>query len=205
MNSYIATELCKCTLEFVLTDHQNSINYEAKREILLQATRGLDYLHHRKRIVHRDIKPENIFITDDYCFTVQPRIKLADFGSSIHLKDGQNDFLNDNPDKYNPCWGTNGWMAPELYKEGRCNSKMDIFSMGLVFAYTLSIGRNHAFGENDWEGQMNIIHGKPMTLVEQNLDIQDLFARNRSFKLIEDMVRMEPDHRLTIDQVLVRI
>ncbi len=189
----------------MLADHRNSIDYKTKRDILIQVTRGLDYLHHSKKIVHRDIKPENIFITDDYCSTVPPRVKLADFGSSIHLKDGETDFLNDNPYKHNPSWGTSGWMAPELYREGRCNSKMDIFSLGLVFAYTLSFGRNHAFGENDREGQMNIIHGKPMTLVEYNLDIQDLFARNRSFQLIEDMVRIEPDHRLTIDQVLDRI
>ncbi len=207
--SYIATELCKCTLEKLLADHP-AIKFETKNEILIQVARALHYLH-KKEIIHRDIKPENIFVADDYGLnTDPPKIKLADFGSSIHLRVNQEDsFVNE--DKNKPIsWGTRGWMAPEWYlnpnlQETANNSKIDIFSLGLIFAYTLCVGRKHPFGNTQDEAQSNINSNEPMTIDKKSLDIQDMITRKRIFELIENMVQFDPTQRCSISHVLETI
>lgn len=217
INSYIATELCKCTLE----DHLRLIeqqNGQHERAIILQLTRAVSYLH-EKRIVHRDIKPENIFIAQDYGFQngLEPRIKLADFGKSIRLENNIDQlFNNDKDDNGSPKLGTIGWQAPELYTRDQCDFKMDIFSLGLVFAYTLSIGRRHIFMREPRDDrlcayyyylqlQQNI---RRLNSEEANNDFYFTSFRNMVglgndlINSIRSMVRVEPNDRWTIETVL---
>ena len=113
-----------------------------EKEIMYQVTKGLTYLH-RKEIVHRDIKPNNILISIPKRDRADvPQMRLADFGISKSLKADKDDFTNTNVT--NPH-GSKGWMAPELYLNERHDFKVDIFSLGCVFAYTLTGGK-HPFG-----------------------------------------------------------
>lgn len=75
---------------------------------------------HSKNIVHRDIKPENIlFVRRQNRFL----FKISDFGLSTLLNPNEND--------YSIC-GTDGYMAPEMYRKLPNTVKLDMFSLGVT-------------------------------------------------------------------------
>jgi serine/threonine protein kinase len=68
-------------------------------------------------VSHLDVKPSNVFI-DDF-----EHIKIGDFSSSLLEKDLK---LN------HEVRGTMEYMAPEVYREGKCGELADIYSVGLI-------------------------------------------------------------------------
>ncbi|KAL0479427.1 serine/threonine kinase 4 [Acrasis kona] len=83
------------------------------REVL----QALSYLHKNARI-HRDIKSDNILIG------VSGEIKLADFGFCAEL--------GDNKDKRKSVVGTPYWMAPEVIRGVEYDTKVDLWSLGIM-------------------------------------------------------------------------
>ena len=75
---------------------------------------------HAKGFAHRDIKPENLLLGKDYI------LKLADFGFSCPLKG------KDKSGILHTKLGTQGYMAPEVYKKNYVGTKADIFSAGVI-------------------------------------------------------------------------
>lgn len=73
-------------------------------------------------IIHRDIKPENILLELNQDLS---HFKLADFGLACYEDDTQR-----------TCLGSLGYMAPEMLRGLKYNSKADLFSSGVVI-YTL--------------------------------------------------------------------
>ena len=91
---------------------ENVISYIAKQILI-----GLRSLH-KKFQLHRDLKSDNILLGD------QGEVKLADFGFAIQLtKERMN---------RKSVVGTPAWMAPELIKKQEYDSKVDIWSLGIV-------------------------------------------------------------------------
>ncbi len=162
----IATELCSGTLEDYVKGNYQGPRFLNEKEILRQVTQGLAHLH-RNGIVHRDIKPTNIliFVRDQGSETEEPLIKLADFGISKALNAEREDYTNTSV--ANPS-GTKGWMAPGVYKLNRFDSKVDIFPLGCIFAYTLTGGK-HPFGEKNNERIIRITGKQPMILIQDDL------------------------------------
>lgn len=75
---------------------------------------------HERGIAHLDIKPDNVL------FDAHGTLKLADFGMAAKV----------------PVYrdvGTPLFVAPEILLEGQCDTKADIFSLGVV-AYILLCG-----------------------------------------------------------------
>ena len=156
--------------------------------ILKQITCALEYLH-EKQIFHRDLKPSNVVIS---CpdGTLQPRMKLANFGYSRVSKTAL------------PLWklvGTKGWMAPEVYYLDSFTFSMDIFSLGLIFSYVLS-GGFHAFGSSKEERVIRIKMKQPMILQIEHL--MGVVGVAGVYELICAMLSFNPEERPRASTVL---
>lgn len=71
----------------------------------------------QKKIIHRDIKPENIFVNDFGSF------KLGDFGIARSIENATGGFSQK---------GTYNYMAPEVANGSQYDSRVDIYSLGIL-------------------------------------------------------------------------
>ena len=165
-------------------------------EILRQIISGVAHLH-ELNIIHRDINPNNILISFP-SGTSDGKMKLADFGLSRIVPENQKRLNRTKlragySYRFGPC-GTMGWMAPEISNnEENYTDKIDIFSSGLVFGFTLGKGV-HPFGDDDPQSSIN----KNMLVLTAEQLNGDLIA----FELIRLMLSPEPDKRLTATEIL---
>jgi calcium-dependent protein kinase len=79
---------------------------------------ALEYIHERG-IMHRDIKPENLILKDENEYD----IKLADFG--LAEKMDKKELL------FKRC-GTPGYVAPEVLEDKKYDTKVDVYSAGVI-------------------------------------------------------------------------
>jgi len=96
---------------------QTTLTEPQARYCLQSTTKGLVHLHSRN-ILHLDIKSANILMTEDGV------VKLADFGVSGKL---QKPFINATNYVGSPLF-----MAPEIIRKDKYNSKADIWSLGIT-------------------------------------------------------------------------
>lgn len=183
---YIALELCSATLEDFIQGHfKAEISMHA---VLHQASSGLQHLHNLD-IVHRDIKPHNVLLSTPNTRN-EVRAMISDFGLCKRLETGRMSFS-----KRSGITGTEGWIAPEMMlNTSRPTCKVDIFSLGCVYYYSITRGK-HPFG-SVLDRQSNIISGK---YVLEELD-EDKYIISRT--LIEKMLSSKPTDRPPISAIL---
>ena len=99
-------------------------------KILHQVLLGLNYMH-KKNIVHRDIKPENMLMESKEIGNLN--VKITDFGFSKC-------YDPTNFEGFDEVLGSPLYMAPEVIKKVKYDTKVDIWSLGIV-AYILLSGR----------------------------------------------------------------
>jgi calcium-dependent protein kinase len=87
-------------------------------KVTKQLFQALNYMH-KRNIVHRDIKPENILIAD----LESLEIKVTDFGFATYF---------DANKKLDEVLGSPIYMPPEIVKKELYDSKVDIWSAGVV-------------------------------------------------------------------------
>lgn len=85
--------------------------------ICFETLKALEYIHNDHR-VHRDIKSDNVLLTNS------GQIKLADFGYTVQLTEKK--------DKRNTTIGTPYWEAPEVITGDLYDTKVDIWSLGIM-------------------------------------------------------------------------
>ena len=101
-------------------------------KVMLDATRGLDYLH-SNGIINRDIKLDNVLVFSlDGVITVNG--KLTDFGSSRNIN-----MLMTNM-TFTVGVGTPTYMAPEVLTQEKYKKAADVFSFGVTVFECLSWG-----------------------------------------------------------------
>ena len=81
--------------------------------------RGLAYLHETKHIQHRDIKAGNVLLSG----VSGGGVKLCDLGVSASVA---------HQTKRSTQIGTPLWMSPELIKEERYGTPVDIWALGIT-------------------------------------------------------------------------
>ncbi|KAG6590747.1 TKL/DRK protein kinase [Phytophthora cinnamomi] len=128
----ILTEYCsrKSLFEVIHSNNFETIPWKFKLRMMLDAARGIQYLH-SKRIIHRDIKSHNFLVDDDW------RVKVADFGISKVL---------DTDTAFTQC-GTTGWVAPEvlLDEDLGYSFKADNWSFAIVMWEMIAGGLQNPF------------------------------------------------------------
>ena len=152
--SYIF-EYCDCNLfEFIENhrEHKKIIPEPIIREIVLQLTKGMKYMH-SKQYFHRDLKPENILLTlNKYnlnnMVTGELKLKICDFGTAKEIP-----IKNILPMTDYVCirW----YRPPECILRGDYDEKMDIWAIGCIMAELYNLGAIFP-GENEFD-QINQI------------------------------------------------
>lgn len=147
-------------------------------------------------MVHQNIIPPSILVFQS-ANDNKPLIKLADYGLCRILTDNTKCEMFD---EFQPH-GTRGWSAPELFEiDCRVDFKVDIFELGLIFAYTLTGGKTHPFGEV--LPDFKIWQKKPMSLRQSDIIQQPYMDDVSAFELIESMLNIDPEKRPTAERVL---
>ena len=133
--------------EFVTNKEVNKVlksNPASSVQITKELVDGLTFLH-KEKFIHRDLKPGNILYTAD------PKLhfKIADFGLTKDTA-GSSMISSTGGSGVAMAAGTRCWMAPELVsmKTRDHTEQSDIFSLGLVLYYLLTLGK-HPFGIED--------------------------------------------------------
>lgn len=88
----------------------------------------LAYLHSQSpKIIYRDLKPGNVMVLEE-----TDRVKLLDMGIARTYKPGKQ--------KDTITLGTPGYAPPEQYGKGQTDERSDIYTLGALLHYLLSLG-----------------------------------------------------------------
>ena len=140
---------------------------------------AVEYLH-SKNVIHRDLKPENLLLD------ANSNIKVSDFGWSALKKNGQ--------EKRKTYCGTIDYMAPEMVKNSRYDSKVDIWSLG-VLLYEMTQKKPPFRGSNHAEKYKNILECNIVDYeFEVSLECKDM---------IQQLLDPDPLKRPSFDQIFI--
>eukprot|EP00771_Trimastix_marina_P000257 gnl/Trimastix_PCT/1268.p1 GENE.gnl/Trimastix_PCT/1268~~gnl/Trimastix_PCT/1268.p1 ORF type:complete len:471 (-),score=138.91 gnl/Trimastix_PCT/1268:241-1653(-) len=146
------------------------------REVL----NALCFLHQRHR-VHRDIKSDNILLS------VNGAVKLADFGYCAQLTEEAN--------KRRSVVGTPYWMAPELIQGFEYDTKVDVWSLGIL-AIEMAEGEPPLLQEPPLRALFLIATRGPPSLKEPT-------AWSSAFKqFLQLCLHLDPDQRPRPEELL---
>ncbi|CAI5441854.1 unnamed protein product [Caenorhabditis angaria] len=102
-------------LDSYLKKNSAILSIQKRGEMILQAAKGLEYLH-AQNVIHRDIASRNCLYGND-------QVKISDFGLS---REGSSYKMN--PHKKIPI----RWLAPEVPRTGMYTFKTDVFAYGIM-------------------------------------------------------------------------
>ena len=204
------TELCNGTLHDLVINKDSTLDLtpdRLKNVVLRQIVEGVKHLH-ENGIIHRDLKPRNILyrIISDEGGKRQVVMKLADFGCSRSGMGDMNHYTRTTTDsgysqRFRP-FGTDGWLAPEVLNgvtHSRPPQAVDIYPLGLIFAFTLCGGR-HPYGEDEIKRDERMKNKRSMLDVIQQQLIDE--HEERCFYFIFWMLDPNPETRPTAARIL---
>uniref|UniRef100_A0A182IPG1 non-specific serine/threonine protein kinase n=1 Tax=Anopheles atroparvus TaxID=41427 RepID=A0A182IPG1_ANOAO len=149
---------------------------------------AVKYLHD-SNIAHRDLKPENLLYTSPHPNAI---LKLTDFGFSKET------FIKDT--LQTPCY-TPYYVAPEVLGPEKYDKSCDIWSLGVIM-YILLCGFPPFYSNHG----LAISPGMKARIRTGQYDFPNPEWKNVSQAakdLIKGMLNVEPEKRLTIEQVMM--
>lgn len=111
-----------------LQQHPNGLPVAEALRILRQIAAGLEAAH-ASGVIHRDMKPENVLIDR------AGMARVTDFGLALPLQEASTRLT-----LAGTAVGTMDYMAPEQFKGGEADVRLDVFALG-VMAYELLTGK----------------------------------------------------------------
>lgn len=142
------------------------------------------YYCHKKGIIHRDIKPENLLLSVKGPGAV---VKLADFGLAVEAEDKKH---------YYGFAGTPGYLSPEVLRKEPYDKAVDMWACGVVL-YILLVGYPPFWDDDQAKMFEQIKAGKYEYLSPEWDSVTD-----QAKKLIDGMLIMNPDRRMTAEEAL---
>ncbi|KAK8849353.1 hypothetical protein M9Y10_018751 [Tritrichomonas musculus] len=100
-------------------DGINKCNNTQKQIILIGISFGMMFLH-KHHIINRDLKPENVLLDTNY----KPCLTDFNLSKSFDPKNSINQSMT--------CCGTVLYMAPEVFYGNNYNTKIDVYSFGIL-------------------------------------------------------------------------
>ena len=197
--SFIPNKICMVTeyaeygslQELMNRRKDNPINKKLRIKILLDASKGIEYLH-SNGILHRDIKPDNILIT-----TLEEKSqvngKLTDFGSSRNIN-----ILMTNM-TFTKGIGTPKYMAPEILNESKYKKSADIFSFSITMYECINWNECYPKKEfkHPWEIANYIVKGNRRPKGEN--------MTTKEYQIIEDSWAQESKKRSKIEDIIKQL
>jgi serine/threonine kinase 33 len=182
---YLILELCEGgELSKLLQEHGSFTETETK-VIMEQLARAISYLHKHGK-VHRDLKLENILLSKREDCIENLCIKVTDFGLSIEKGGVGTDNMMDD------YCGTPMYMAPEIIDFKSYSEKCDIWAMGVIMFKLLNGADDQRLAELT----------KGPGLRDRLADSQWSHLTDEVKDCLVGMMRWDPAHRLTADEVL---
>jgi Nif-specific regulatory protein len=121
------------TMEFFagkkISEFFDGQNWDALYDVVLQIASGLHHIHHLG-IIHLDLKPSNILVSDS------GEAKIMDFGVAVESHQVLNRQIR----------GTLHYMAPEVLRQDRVDSRADLYALGMTLYETVT-GALPAYGK----------------------------------------------------------
>lgn len=185
------------SLDEVLHEKTEQLEWEARINIILGAAKGLAYLHHdcSPRIIHRDIKSSNILLDGNF------EARVSDFGLAKLLEDEESHITT-------IVAGTFGYLAPEYMQSGRATEKTDVYSFGVLVLEILSGKRptDASFIEKGLNivGWLNFLAGesREREIVDPDCDGVQIETLDALLSLAKQCVSSLPEERPTMHRVV---
>jgi len=172
---YLVTEKMSGGELFDRIVQKSYYNEKEARDTCAVVFQAIQYCH-SKHIIHRDIKPENILIG------LKDTLKIADFGWAVHAPSSRRGTF---------C-GTLDYLPPEMVKNNRYHSRVDIWGLG-VLLFEFLVGKP-PFEDNSEKGTYKRIKtGTPVFPPNLSREAKDLISR---------LLAKDPKDRITLAQCL---
>src|SRR5206468_4256451 len=173
------------TMEFFagkkISEFFDGQNWDALYDVVLQIASGLHHIHHLG-IIHLDLKPSNILVTDS------GQAKIMDFGVAVESHQVLDRQIR----------GTLHYMAPEVLRQDRVDSRADLYALGMTLYETVT-GALPGYGK------------APIDVIRMHLDeeIRPPSAINPRIpakleEIILKLLEKDPRHRYATAASLVR-
>ncbi|EEF46327.1 BRASSINOSTEROID INSENSITIVE 1-associated receptor kinase 1 precursor, putative [Ricinus communis] len=188
--------------DYLSGSNLNTLSWEARLRIALEAGQGLEYLHGgcKLPIVHRDVKTTNILLNDKF------QAKISDFGlSRIFPADGGTHVST-------IVAGTPGYLDPEYYVTNWLTDKSDVYSFGVVLLEIITCrpviaqNRNHENSHiSQWVSSM-IENGDVNSIADPRLNGE--YEVNSVWKIVElamECLSTTSARRPTMNQVVIEL
>ncbi|GFS43350.1 eukaryotic translation initiation factor 2-alpha kinase 1 [Nephila pilipes] len=123
----IQMEFCDCDLRIWLVARNEGKPLPFQKsvvDIFKEILSGVSYIH-SKSVIHRDLKPQNIFFSTKDCV-----MKVGDFGLATlgHTNIDESHTIG----RHSTNLGTIPYAAPEQRKKSNYDSKVDMYSLGII-------------------------------------------------------------------------